>query len=146
MSDTVINKALRRRGIVVKFYSNLLVVEDIETGEQFLCKLRGKFKKQGIRPITGDIVEYTKIVGNEGVVENILNRKSELKKPSVANIDQVIIVTTIDKPAVPLDILDRFIVLVEYEGLPIVIVLNKVDLLKEEQIKEFESIYKNFTP
>lgn len=146
MSDTVINKALRRRGIVVKFYSNLLVVEDIETGEQFLCKLRGKFKKQGIRPITGDIVEYTKIVGNEGVVENILNRKSELKKPSVANIDQVIIVTTIDKPAVPLDILDRFIVLVEYEELPIVIVLNKVDLLKEEQIKEFESIYKKLYP
>jgi len=139
-------KTPRNIGRVVKFYSNLLVVEDVENSKQLLCKLRGKFKKQGIRPIVGDIVEYTYVTGNEGVVENILNRTNELKKPSVANVEQVIIVTTLEKPAVPYDILDRFIVLVEYEKLPIVIVLNKVDLLSEEKIKEFESIYAKIYP
>ena len=135
------SKKVRNRGIVVKFYSNLLVVEDIDSGDRLLCKLRGKFKKQGIRPITGDFVEYTHVVNNEGVVENILNRRTELKKPSVANVDQVVIVTTIEKPEVPFDILDRFIMLVENERLPIVIVLNKIDLLSDEKINQFESIY-----
>jgi len=136
----------RRLGRVIKFYSNLLVVQDLENGEKLLCKLRGKFKKQGIRPIVGDVVEYVRVVGNEGVVENILNRSNELKKPSVANVDQVVIVTTLEKPEVPYDILDRFIVLVEYENLPIVIALNKVDLLSEEQIQKFESIYGKLYP
>ncbi|MGC8955045.1 MAG: ribosome small subunit-dependent GTPase A [Fervidobacterium sp.] len=140
------SQGTRRQGLVVKFYSNLLVVEDVASGERFLCRLRGKFKKQKIRPITGDIVEYTKVIGNEGVVENILNRKSELKKPSVANIDQVVIVTTLERPQVPFDILDRFIVLVEYENLPIVLVLNKVDLIDRVKIEEFEHIYGKLYP
>lgn len=140
------SKQGRNMGLVVKFYSNLLVVEDINNGDKVLCKLRGKFKKQGIRPITGDLVEYTRVTNTEGVVENILNRKSELKKPSVANVDQVIIVTTLEKPDVPLDILDRFIVLVENERLPIVIVLNKIDLLNTEKINYFENIYSKLYP
>jgi len=139
-------KSQRNLGRVVKFYSNLLVVQDNNSLEQILCKLRGKFKKQGIRPIVGDIVEYTRLSGNEGVVENIINRTNELKKPSVANVEQVIIVTTIEKPVVPYDILDRFIVLVEQEKLPIVIVLNKVDLLSKEKIAEFDSIYGKLYP
>ncbi|HOQ39144.1 MAG TPA: ribosome small subunit-dependent GTPase A [Fervidobacterium sp.] len=146
MSFSLNNKSSRRKGVVSKFYSNLLVVEDIETGKQYLCKLRGKFKKQRIRPITGDIVEYEPIVGNEGVVENIINRKNQLNKPSVANVDQVIIVTALEKPRVPYEIVDRFVLLVEKEGLPIIIVLNKVDLLAEEQIIEFEKIYGRLYP
>ncbi|MFN3691448.1 MAG: ribosome small subunit-dependent GTPase A [Fervidobacterium sp.] len=136
----------RRTGLVLKFYSNLLDVEDFESKERITCKLRGKFKKQGIRPITGDIVEYVKINSKEGVVENILNRKTELKKPSVANVDQVVIVTTLKMPEVPFDILDRFIVLVENEELPIVIVLNKVDLLTEEEISDFCDTYGKLYP
>ena len=139
-------KSQRNLGRVVKFYSNLLVVQDNNSLEQILCKLRGKFKKQGIRPIVGDIVEYTRLSGNEGVVENIINRTNELKKPSVSNVEQVIIVTTIEKPVVPYDILDRFIVLVEQEKLPIVIVLNKVDLLSKGKIAEFDSIYGKLYP
>lgn len=136
----------RRNGVVLQFYSSLLVVEDIQTGEQYLCKLRGRFKKQGIRPITGDIVEYRVVIGNEGIVENIINRKNELKKPSVANVDQVIIVTTLERPAVPYEIVDRFIVLVENESLPIVVVLNKVDLVDDEQIERFEKTYRRIYP
>ncbi|HOP82284.1 MAG TPA: ribosome small subunit-dependent GTPase A [Fervidobacterium sp.] len=145
MEDTF-NTDGRRAGVVLRFYSSLLVVEDMKTGEQYLCKLRGRFKRQGIRPITGDIVEYRVVVGNEGVVENIINRKNELKKPSVANVDQVIIVTTLEKPAVPYEIVDRFIVLVEKETLPIVIVLNKVDLISDEQIEKFEKTYRQIYP
>lgn len=131
----------RRLGVVVKFLSNLSVVEDKETGLRYLCKLRGKFKKQGVRPITGDLVEFTPVTGGEGVVENILDRVNELRKPNVANVDQVVVVTTLRKPEVPLEILDRFIVLVENESLPLVLVLNKVDLTPSDEIREFQRIY-----
>ncbi|ANQ54358.1 ribosome biogenesis GTPase RsgA [Thermosipho sp. 1063] len=137
---------MRKKGLVLKFMSNMALVEDIETGKVFICKLRGKFKEQGIRPIVGDFVEYRHIVGNEGVVENILNRKNELKRPRIANIDQVVIVTSLKRPEVPLKILDRYLVLVENVKIPAVIVLNKCDLLSREEIDVFLSIYSKMYP
>ncbi|SHH20376.1 ribosome small subunit-dependent GTPase A [Thermosipho atlanticus] len=132
---------MRRKGVVVKFLSNMAIVQDYETGEKFLCKLRGKFKEQKIRPIVGDIVEYRIIVKKEGVIENIYNRKNELLRPRIANVDQVIVVTTLKSPETPLGILDRYLVLVENANLPAVIVLNKVDLLTDDEIKNFVDIY-----
>ncbi|RDI92024.1 ribosome small subunit-dependent GTPase A [Thermosipho africanus Ob7] len=137
---------MRRKGVVIKFLSNMAIVQDFETGEEFLCKLRGKFKEQKIRPIVGDIVEYSPIVSKEGVIENILNRKNELPRPKIANIDQVVVVTSLRKPEVPLQILDKYLVLVENAKLPAVIVLNKIDLLTKEEINKFKNIYEKIYP
>ncbi|WP_126992468.1 ribosome small subunit-dependent GTPase A [Thermosipho globiformans] len=137
---------MRRKGVVIKFLSNMAIVQDFETGEEFLCKLRGKFKEQKIRPIVGDIVEYRPIVSKEGVIENILNRKNELPRPKIANIDQVVVVTSLRKPEVPLQILDKYLVLVENAKLPAVIVLNKIDLLTKEEINKFKNIYEKIYP
>ncbi|ACJ76209.1 ribosome small subunit-dependent GTPase A [Thermosipho africanus TCF52B] len=137
---------MRRKGVVIKFLSNMAIVQDFETGEEFLCKLRGKFKEQKIRPIVGDIVEYSPIVSKEGVIENILNRKNELPRPKIANIDQVVVVTSLRKPEVPLQILDKYLVLVENAKLPAVIVLNKIDLLTKEEINKFKYIYEKIYP
>ncbi|ABR31350.1 ribosome biogenesis GTPase RsgA [Thermosipho melanesiensis] len=132
---------MRKKGLVIKFMSNMALVEDFETKKVYMCKLRGKFKEQGIRPIVGDCVEFRPIVGKEGVIENILNRKNELKRPKIANIDQVVVVTSLKKPNVPLKILDRYLVLVENAKLPAVIVLNKCDLLSRKEIDNFLDIY-----
>ncbi|QTA38023.1 ribosome small subunit-dependent GTPase A [Thermosipho ferrireducens] len=132
---------MRKKGVVVKFLSNMAQVQDYETAEIFLCKLRGKFKEQKIRPIVGDIVEYRVVHGKDGVIENIINRRNELKRPRIANVDQVIVVVTLKKPQTPLKIIDRYLVLVENAKLPLVIVLNKTDLLSDEEIEFFESIY-----
>ncbi|MBZ4649542.1 ribosome small subunit-dependent GTPase A [Thermosipho sp. (in: thermotogales)] len=137
---------MRRKGVVIKFLSNMAIVQDFETGEEFLCKLRGKFKEQKIRPIVGDLVEYRPIVSKEGVIENILNRKNELPRPKIANIDQVVVVTSLRKPEVPLQILDKYLVLVENAKLPAVIVLNKIDLLTKEEINKFKNIYEKIYP
>lgn len=137
---------MRRKGVVVKFMSNMAIVQDFETGEKFLCKLRGKFKEQKIRPIVGDIVEYRQIISNEGVIENIYNRKNELPRPKIANVDQVIVVTTLKSPETPLKILDRYLVLVENEKLPAIIVLNKTDLLTEKEITSFLDTYSGIYP
>ncbi len=93
----------------------------------------GRFKKLGIRPIVGDIVEFISTGESSGIVENILKRRNELKRPRIANVDQIVLVTCLEEPAVPFYILDRFLVLAEYSGLPTVIAVNKVDLLRSRE-------------
>lgn len=139
---------LRNRGIVVKFMSNVLIVEDSKTGQRIRCYLRGRFKLQGLKPIVGDIVEYSN-VGDTGVVESVLKRKNELLKPRVANVDQVVCVHTIKKPDVPLLMLDKLLVLVEEVKLNALLVLNKIDLLDksdEDKKKSFIDTYAKIYP
>lgn len=122
---------IRNRGVVVKFMSNSLLVEDINTKERIRCVLRGRFRLSNLKPVVGDIVEYVR-VHDTGVVESILKRKNELMKPRIANVDQVVCVYTLRKPEVPLLTLDKLLVLVEEANLNALIVLNKIDLLTEE--------------
>ncbi|HCZ07132.1 MAG TPA: ribosome small subunit-dependent GTPase A [Thermotogae bacterium] len=139
----------RRVGRVVRFHSDQVTVVDINDGTHINLKLRGRFKKQGIRPIVGDLVEYTPDGYGSGLVENILHRKNELKKPSVANVDQVIVVTTLKNPEVPPSTVDRITVLAERAGVDIVIVFNKIDLLSEEEtatLEDFIKVYEKIYP
>lgn len=125
---------------MVRFHSNMVTVEDWETGQRYMCKLRGRFKLKGIRPIVGDIVEYMPDSFKSGRIENIYHRKNELKKPRIANVDQVILVTTLKQPKVSLKMVDRFLVLAEKAGLQTVIVFNKIDLLDSVELTELENI------
>lgn len=128
--------------------SNVLIVEDSKTGQRIRCYLRGRFKLQGLKPIVGDIVEYSN-VGDTGVVESVLKRKNELLKPRVANVDQVVCVHTIKKPDVPLLMLDKLLVLVEEVKLNALLVLNKIDLLDksdEDKKKSFIDTYAKIYP
>ena len=129
----------------MRFHSNMATVEDWETGERYVCKLRGRFKIQGIRPIVGDIVEYIPDSFESGRIENILHRKSELKKPRIANVDQVVLVTTLKQPKIPLKMIDRFLILAEKVFLPTVIVFNKIDLLDSNEFEELEQIEKIYS-
>jgi len=123
------------------------MVEDEETQERILCKLRGKFKLQGLKIFVGDKVEYVQDGTGSGVIENILHRKNILPKPRIANVDQVVLVTSLKKPEVSTFILDRFLVLTERSELPVIIVFNKIDLYGEEEWKkltELEKIYSRY--
>jgi ribosome biogenesis GTPase len=135
---------MRKKGLVVGFHSAMALVEDLENGDRILCKLRGKFKKQGIKILVGDYVEYRDDGAGGGVIENILNRKNELRKPKVANVDQVILVTTLKEPEVPLYVLDKFLVLAEHANLPTIIVFNKIDLLDDNDMKELIRLEKYY--
>ena len=131
---------MRKKGIVIGFHSAMALVEDLETSEVILCKLRGKLKKQGLKIFVGDKVEYSSDGAGGGVIENILPRETFLPKPRIANVDQVILVTTVKDPEVPLYVFDKFLVLTERSKLPTIIVFNKVDLLGEEDLKKLEKL------
>jgi len=107
----------------------------VDTGHNiYECRARGKFRKDNIIPLVGDIVdvevdERTK----QGYIINIYERKNQLIRPMVANVDQVVIVFAIKKPDIDMSLLQKFLVYAEYIGLKILVCLNKVDLDQENE-------------
>ena len=121
-------------GRIVKNISNDYVVK-IED-KLYTCKPRGKFRKSNITPLVGDIVEID--VENNYILD-IKKRKNSLIRPSVANIDKAIIVTSV-KPKLDTNLLDKLLVLVSYNNIEPVICFTKLDLLFEYEKEEINKI------
>lgn len=107
------------------------------------CKAKGIFRNKKIKPLVGDNVEITVLSTEppEGNIDRILERKSELIRPAVANIDQALVVFAIQEPEPNLNLLDRFLVMMETAGIPVTIVFNKIDLSNEAAMEHYRSIY-----
>lgn len=102
---------------------------------------RGKFKKDEITPLVGDNVEIT-ITDEEknmAVIEKILPRKNELKRPKISNIDQIVFIVSTKHPKPDLLMLDKQLAYVENFKIEPIIVINKMDL--EENYKEIKDLY-----
>lgn len=107
------------------------------------CKARGKFKNQKVTPLVGDYVHIS-IQDEEkklGMIEEILERKTELLRPTVANVNQAIIVFSIKNPLPNIILLDKMLVLAEQSALNIVICFNKADLDVDFDYEKYEAIY-----
>ncbi|QQY80782.1 ribosome biogenesis GTPase [Keratinibaculum paraultunense] len=105
------------------------------------CKARGLFRKHNTIPLVGDKVLIRVNEEDEtGYIEKIMDRSSQLTRPPVANITQAIIVMSVKEPDINFWLLDRFLVMVEYEKLDTIICINKIDLAKDEEL-EFINIY-----
>lgn len=113
-------------------------------GIVYECKARGIFRKKKITPCIGDYVIIDTIDEEKklGVIEEILERKNEMIRPAVSNIDQAFIVFSFVNPDINNMLLDRFTVLAESKDLEIVICLNKLDLVEDEKlIEDLKEIY-----
>lgn len=106
------------------------------------CRARGIFRERKITPLIGDkvLIRISK-EDDTGYIEEIFPRKSQLTRPPVANITQAIIVMSIKDPNINCWLLDRFLVMAEYEKLNVKICLNKIDLASSEEINLIHSIY-----
>ncbi|MCR4605024.1 MAG: ribosome small subunit-dependent GTPase A [Eubacterium sp.] len=107
------------------------------------CKARGKFRKDGIKPLVGDDVEMSvideeKLAGN---IDDIFDRRSLLIRPAVANVDQAMVIFALDKPAPNLGLLDRFLISMEYNSVETVICFSKSDLVDEATVENLRNIY-----
>lgn len=126
-------------GLVIKHYSGFYYVA---VGDEILeCRSRGRLKKDLV--LSGDRVEVTLLGNGQGVVEKVLPRSSELARPTVANVDTVMVVAAQNNPPPSLWLLDRLLVLISYQRLLPIIVLNKVDLPPAPETVELVSIYQN---
>lgn len=110
----------------------------------YTCKAKGVFRLENIKPMIGDNVEISVIDEDksEGNIDEILPRRNSLIRPSVSNIDLVLVVMATAKPAPQFYLLDRYLLSIEIQDVPIAIVWNKCDLKAE--IPEAYQKYENF--
>lgn len=92
--------------------------------------------------MAGDRVVVTVEGGGSGVVERVMPRRSELKRPRVANVEQAIVMFTIREPRLNDLVVERLLVQAEEAGLSVVLCLNKIDLAGEEEIVSTEKRWK----
>ncbi len=94
------------------------------------CKARGVFRKQGVTPYAGDLVIFS-----DGVIQEILPRKNSIIRPPLANLDQILFVVSMCKPVPNYQLLDKFLAVARFKGIEPVLVLTKVDLQSDEEIR-----------
>lgn len=132
------------QGIIINCISNLYKVE-LENNTIYTCIPRGKLKQEGLIPVVGDYVEI-EIDSEEkktGSIEKVLERKNYIKRPKMANLTQIILVLSTKMPKPDLLLLDKQLAFLEFLKIKPVICLNKIDLVKQEEIEEIEKIYSN---
>lgn len=125
------------QGQIYKIHSDFYYV--VSNGETFECKIREVLKKQKEKILVGDFVEFDK-----GHIVKILTRKNFIKRPSVANIDQIIIVSALKEPDLDLHQLNRYIALAKYFNIPAILCFNKEDLKWDRHLKDkIKKIYES---
>lgn len=131
-------------GKIVKGIAGFYYVHVVESGV-YECKAKGVFRKEKLKPLVGDNVEIEVLSEEEktGNIVRITPRSNELIRPAVANIDQALVVFAVTKPSPHFNLLDRFLVMMESKGIPVILCFNKDDIAEEEQIDKLREIYEN---
>lgn len=121
-------------GRIVKNISNDYVVKIND--DLYTCKPRGKFRKNNIVPLVGDIVDID--IENCYMLD-VKKRKNSLIRPSVANVDKAIIITSV-KPRLDTNLLDKLLVVISYNNIEPIICFTKLDLLNDVELEEINKI------
>ena len=130
------------QGKIVKGIAGFYYVHVVEFGV-YECKAKGIFRKDKKKPLVGDDVEIEVLseVEKTGSIINIFERKNELIRPAVANIDQALVVFAAAKPSPHFNLLDRFLVMMQTKEIPVILCFNKEDIASEEKLSELAEIY-----
>lgn len=128
------------QGKIIKIISNDFTVL-CEDNSVHVCKARGKFRNQKIVPLVGD---YVKIDLANNYIMEVLPRKNELLRPAICNIDQVFIIASTTKPEFDTNLLDKLLVIAEYNLIKPVICLTKLDLLTESKLEELKPYFEYY--
>lgn len=123
------------KGQIVKISSDLHFVNC--DGEVFPCKCRGIFRKEHIIPVVGDYVLFSK---EKKLIEEILPRKNIFQRPKVSNIDRAFLITSLKLPDFSLNLLDKFLILMEINNVEPIICITKSDLVSEEELKNINIV------
>lgn len=143
------------KGLVVKNTGSWYIVK-MDDGTMENCKIKGNFRLKGIRttnPVAvGDRVDVAVKDGASYIINidtrrnYIIRKASNLSKESqilAANIDQALLIVTLKEPITNTTFIDRFLATAEAYNVPVVIVINKIDLLADEDEKEYLEAVKN---
>lgn len=132
-----------QKGQITKALSGFYYVTD-DSNMIYQTRARGVFRKQKITPLVGDYVEFESGSKEEGVIQNLLERKNELVRPQVANVDIGIIIMSAADPKFSNQLLDRFLVMLESKHIKPVIFITKMDLLSTDESMEIKKYQKDY--
>ena len=126
-------------GIIKKGIGGFYYVEAAD-GIIYECKARGVFRKEKITPLAGDKVEISVDENNKNSIDKIYERRNMFKRPPIANVDKLVIVSSVCDPRPNLLIIDRLSAVAVYKNVEPIIVFTKNDL---QSADEYIEIYKN---
>ena len=119
------------KGQIIKIISDLHIVN--LNNENYKCKCRGKFRNNNIIPKVGDYVVFDK---EKKVIEEVLPRINSFNRPSVANIDQAFLITSLKTPNFSLNLLDKLIILMELHHVEPIICITKSDIVSDDYLED----------
>lgn len=121
-------------GRIIKNISNDYTIES--DNKLYICKPCGKLRMKNITPLVGDFVEFDE---NNNYLLNILPRKNELIRPSIANVDYGVIVQSVKDPDLDLVLLDKSLTIISYNNITPIIYFSKLDLLNKEELEKINT-------
>lgn len=131
------------QGKIIKGIAGFYYIET-EQG-LYECKAKGAFRNQKKKPLVGDNVDISvqDEENKKGNIQDILPRKNQLIRPTVANVDQAVVIFAAASPAPNLNLLDRFLITMEQYNVETIICFNKSDLVTEEEKDKLRKIYES---
>ncbi|WP_026507998.1 ribosome small subunit-dependent GTPase A [Butyrivibrio sp. MC2013] len=132
------------QGRIIKGIAGFYYI-DVPGKGVYECKAKGIFRQQGIKPLAGDWAEIEVISDTDmtGNIISIRDRANKLLRPPVVNIDQALIVFAIVHPEPSYNLLDRFLIQMRQQEIPVVICFNKQDIASPEEQQLLEDTYRN---
>ena len=120
-------------GIIIKNISNDYLVKGND--QEYLCRPRGKFRNMKLIPMVGDRVIFDE---EKKYILEIKNRDNSLIRPSVANVQQAIVVSSVKEPNLDTNLLDKMLTIISFNRIEPIICFTKLDLLDEVERKEID--------
>jgi ribosome small subunit-dependent GTPase A len=120
----------------------------VDIGDKMIeCRARGLFRLKNIKPLVGDrvLIRITEEDEDAGYIEEIIDRKSEIKRPNIANAQQLIIIFSVKNPEPSFLLMDKLLIAASSNKLDPVICINKSDLADEGEKDKILEIFKNTT-
>lgn len=130
------------QGKIIRGIAGFYYVHVPENGV-YECKAKGIFRRDKKKPLVGDDVLVDVLDEEEklGNIREIRERRSELIRPAVANVDQALVIFSIVRPKPNFNLLDRFLIMMQQQGIPCIICFNKQDIDEEGCGPDYEKIY-----
>lgn len=129
------------QGVIVKLLKDLYFVSSPQGLIE--SKARGVFRDKKIRPLVGDRVELDINEDGWGYINKVLERKNQLIRPEIANVDLLLHVHSLKSPDINTFILDKNLLLAEYNSIESLVIFSKLDLANDSLVEKYEAIYKS---
>lgn len=131
------------KGKIVKGIAGFYYVHIPEKNKVYECKAKGLFRNQKIKPLVGDdvVINTEDQPDGKGTVVEILPRKNELVRPAVTNVDQAMVIFAAAEPNPNLNLLDRFLIMMQKQKVNVIVCFNKMDIVTEGEISLLKETY-----